>query len=322
MPDETLFELARARKLKQPAVLAEQAARMVHDAKAHTLVENFAGQWLQLRNLQQASPDPKRFPIFDEPLRHAMQKETELFFMEMLRNDHTLTTFLDANFTFVNERLARHYGISGVKGKEFRKVSLVGTPRRGLLTQGSILTLTSNPTRTSPVKRGKWVLETILGTPPPPPVPEAGELKEDEELKGSLRQRMEQHRANPNCATCHSRMDPIGFGLENFDAVAAWRTKDGSFPIEPGGVLPNGQTFATPLELVTILKQRHGDFRRCLTEKMLTFAIGRGLGSSDRPYVADLARATRERGDTLRVLIEEIVKSEPFRYRRTVTGGS
>jgi hypothetical protein len=322
MPDEPLFELARAGTLKQPQVLAAQADRMLRDPKANTLVENFAGQWLQLRNLKQATPDSKRFPSFDEPLRDAMEQETELFFAEMLRGNHPIPTFLDADFTFVNERLARHYGIPNVKGKEFRKVSLQGTPRRGLLTQGSILTLTSNPTRTSPVKRGKWVLETILGTPPPPPVPDAGELAEGEELKGTLRQRMEQHRANPNCATCHNRMDPIGFGFENFDAVGAWRTKDGNFPVEPGGVLPNGQSFTTPVELVAILKQRHEDFRRCLTEKMLTFALGRGLGSSDRVYVVDIAKAVRERGDTLRILVQEIVKSEPFRFRRTVTGGS
>jgi hypothetical protein len=322
MPDDTLFELARQGKLKDPAKFAEQAARMLRDPKAQALVQDFACQWLQLRNLRQVTPDTKRFPAFDEPLREAMQRETELFFWEMLQNNHPLSAFLDADFTFVNDRLARHYGLADVKGKDFRKVTLKGTQRRGLLTQGSILTLTSNATRTSPVKRGKWVLETILGTPPPPPEPDVPELKEGEELKGTLRQRMEQHRANPNCAACHSRMDPIGFGFENFDAIGAWRTKDGNFPVDPGGTLPSGQSFTTPLELVAILKQRDDDFRRCLAEKLLTYALGRGVGSSDRAYVADITKATREGGDTLQALIRAIVTSEPFRFRRTVTGGS
>ncbi|MFT3878767.1 MAG: DUF1592 domain-containing protein [Gemmatales bacterium] len=317
MPDETLFNLAKEGKLKDPEVLALQARRMLRDPKASALTENFAGQWLQLRNLKLSTPDPKRFPTFDEPLRLAMQKETELFFLEMLQKDHKITDFLDADFTFVNDRLAKHYGLKDVKGPEFRRVSIKDTPRRGVLTQASILTLTSNPTRTSPVKRGKWVLETIMGTPPAPPPPDVPELKETEELKGTLRQRMEQHRANPNCATCHNRMDPIGFGFENFDAVGAWRTKDGTFPVEPGGTLPNGQSFQTPMELVALLKQRDEDFRRCLSEKMITFAIGRGLESSDRQYIHEIAKATQSHGDTMTALIQEIVKSEPFRQRRT-----
>jgi hypothetical protein len=319
MPDEALFNLAKEGKLKDPEVLTIQARRMLRDPKAAALTENFAGQWLQLRNLNISTPDPKRFPGFDEPLRQAMKKETELFFQEMVQKDHKIPEFLDADFTFVNDRLAKHYGIKDVKGPEFRRVSLKDTPRRGILTQASILTLTSNPTRTSPVKRGKWVLETIMGTPPPPPPPDVPELKETGELKGSLRERMEQHRANPNCAVCHNRMDPIGFGFENFDAVGAWRTKDGAFPVEPGGTLPNGQSFQTPMQLVALLKQREEDFRRCLSEKMVTFAIGRGLESVDRQYVNDIAKATQSQGDTLSVLIQEIVKSEPFRQRRTAT---
>lgn len=321
MPDETLFESARQRKLSNPEELTRQAERLLRDPKSQALVENFASQWLQLRNLKLSTPDPKRFPTFDEPLRAAMQRETELVFNEVVQKNLPLSTFLDANFTFVNERLAKHYGIAEVKGNEFRKVSLANTPRRGIMTQASILTLTSNPTRTSPVKRGKWVLETILGAPPPPPVPNAGDLKEGEELKGTLRQRTEQHRANPNCASCHNRMDPIGFGFENFDAIGAWRTKDGTFPIEPGGTLPNGQSFQTPLELVAVLKQRQNDFRRCFTEKMLTYALGRGLESGDRVYVADIAKAAAEYGDTVSALIKEIVKSEPFRFRRAAKGG-
>jgi mono/diheme cytochrome c family protein len=321
MPDDALLDAARHGKLGSAQGLAAQAMRMLEDDRAWALVENFAGQWLQLRNLGGAAPDPKRFPAFDEPLRQAMQKETELFFAEMLHRPLPLTLFLDADFTFVNERLARHYGIPGVKGKAFRKVSLSSTPRRGILTHGSILTITSNPTRTSPVKRGKWVLETILGTPPPPPVPEAGDLKEGEEARGTLRQRMEQHRANPNCATCHNRMDPIGFGFENFDAIGAWRTRDGDLPIDSTGTLPSGQSFQSPGELVGLLKQRDDDFRRCLAEKMLTFALGRGLESSDRRYVADIAAATKAGGDTLAALIREVVKSEPFRFRSQRAGG-
>lgn len=319
MPDDALFEVAKKGKLKEPDVLAQQVKRMLQDPKAAALTENFAGQWLQLRNLKNSQPDPKRFPTFDEPLRQAMQKETELFFLEMLQKDQKLTTFLDADFTFVNEKLAKHYGIKDVKGPEFRRVSLKETPRRGILTQASILTLTSNPTRTSPVKRGKWVLETILGTPPAPPPPDVPELQETGELKGTLRQRMEQHRANPNCATCHNRMDPIGFGFENFDAVGAYRTKDGAYPVEPGGSLPSGQSFQTAIELVGLLKQRDEDFRRCLTEKMVTFALGRGLESSDRQYVVEIAKATQAQGDTLPALIQTIVTSEPFRQRRTAT---
>lgn len=322
MPDEQLYEAAKQGKLKDPEVLAMHTRRMVRDPRAVALIENFAGQWLQLRNLKNSTPDPKRFPTFDEPLRQAMQKETELFFLEVMKNDLKLTEFLDADFTFVNERLAKHYAIKDVKGADFRKVSLKGTPRRGILTQASILTLTSNPTRTSPVKRGKWVLETILGTPPPPPPPDVPELEATSELKGTLRQRMEQHRANPNCATCHNRMDPIGFGFENFDAIGAWRTKDGQHPVEPGGTLPSGQSFQTPLELVAILKQRDEDFRRCLTEKMITFALGRGLESSDRQYVVEIAKATQSRGDTMTALIQAIVTSEPFCKRRTAKGGS
>src|SRR5262249_26108471 len=197
--------------------------------------------------------------------------------------------FLDADFTFVNERLARHYGLPGVKGPEFRRVSLAATERRGVLTQASILTVTSNPTRTSPVKRGKWILDNILNTPPPPPPPDVPELEEQKgELKGSLRQRMELHRTNALCASCHQRMDPLGFGFENFDGIGQWRTREGKFAIDPSGVLPNGQSFKGPKELVAILKTKAGEFRRCLAEKMLTYALGRGLEPYDRCTVDDI----------------------------------
>ncbi len=245
MPDEELFKHAREGTLRKPEVLEEQVKRMLKDPKARALVDNFAGQWLQIRNLKTLAPDADLFPTFNEKLRSAMIQETELFFDAVIREDRSILEFLDADFTFVNEPLAKHYGIKDVTGDEFQRVSVKGTARGGLLTQASILTLTSNPTRTSPVKRGKWILETILGTPPPPPPPDAGELSEEKEavLSGSLRQRMEQHRSNPSCAICHQRMDPIGFGFENFDAVGAWRTKDGKFAIDPSGTLPDGKSF-------------------------------------------------------------------------------
>ena len=213
-----------------------------------------------------------------------MLEETRLFFGSVVRDDRSVLDFLDASDTFVNERLARHYGIAGIKGDEFRRVTLDDDRRGGLLGQASILTVTSNPTRTSPVKRGKWILEQILGTPPPPPPPNVPELKEDKDvvLSGTLRQRMEQHRANPDCATCHGRMDPLGFGLENFDAIGAWRDKEGSFAIDASGTLPGGRSFAGPKALKAILKEREADFARCLSEKLLTFALGRGLDYYDK----------------------------------------
>ena len=248
MPDAELLREARQETLRKN--LDAQIKRMLASPKAQGLVENFGGQWLNLRNLKTVQPDPVRFPRFDDQLRSAMQKETELFFAAIVRENRSVLDFLDADFTYVNEPLAKLYGIPGIKGDEFQRVSLTGTVRGGVLTQASVLTITSNPTRTSPVKRGKWILENILGTPPPPPPPEVPELAEEgTALTGSLRQRMEQHRANPNCAVCHQRMDPLGFGFENFDAIGAWRDKDGSFVIDPSGQLPGGESFQGPAEL-------------------------------------------------------------------------
>src|SRR5206468_6325729 len=247
------------------------------DGKARALVESFAGQWLELRSLKAVTPDTALFPAFDEALRAAMLKESELFFEAIVKEDRSILDFLDADFTFLNERLARHYGINGVRSDQFQRVHLTDDQRGGILTQASILTVTSNPTRTSPVKRGKWILENLLGTPPPPPPPDVPELKEGKELTGTLRQRMEQHRANPSCATCHQRMDPLGFGFENYDAIGAWRTKDGKFAVDAGGVLPDGRKFNGPAELRKILKERQAEFTRCLTEKLLTYALGRGM---------------------------------------------
>jgi Protein of unknown function (DUF1592)/Protein of unknown function (DUF1588)/Protein of unknown function (DUF1587)/Protein of unknown function (DUF1585)/Protein of unknown function (DUF1595) len=316
MPDDELFAEAQRGTLRKN--LESQVRRMLKDDKAKALVENFAGQWLQLRNLRNASPDPGTFPSWDEPLRVAMQKETELFFHAVLSEDRNIIDFVDADFTFVNERLARHYGIPGIKGQEFQRVHLTDRRRGGVLTQASILTLTSNPTRTSPVKRGKWILENILGTPPPPPPPGAGELSDDKQvvLSGSLRQRMEQHRAKPDCAICHKRMDPLGFGFENFDAIGGWREKDGAFTIDSSGVLPDGRSFQGPAELRAILLTQRDAFARCLTEKMLTYALGRGLETYDKCAVGAITAALGKSGYRLPALIVEICKSDPLQMRR------
>jgi len=320
MPDEELFELAKQNKLHEDANLEAQIRRMLKDPKAHALVENFAGQWLELRSLKNATPDSGLFPTFDESLRSAMLKESELFFEAVVKEDRSILDFLDSDFTFLNERLAKHYGIPGVKGDQFQRVNLTGVERGGILTQASILTVTSNPTRTSPVKRGKWILENILGTPPPPPPPDVPELKEGKELTGTLRQRMEQHRANPSCAVCHKRMDPLGFGFENFDAVGAWRTLDGKYPIDPAGVLPDGKSFSGPKELKAILKGKEEEFRRCLTEKLLTYAVGRGLEFYDKAAIEEISRKAAQKNNRFSALIIEIVKSDPFQKRRGKRG--
>jgi mono/diheme cytochrome c family protein len=318
MPDDELFELARKRTLRESEVLEKQVRRMLQDRRSRALVENFAGQWLQLRNLKDFKPDPDLFPAFDDKLRAAMLKETELFFDNVVREDRSILDFIDADYTFVNERLAKHYGLSGVKGEAFRRVSLTGTPRGGILTQAAVLSVTSNPTRTSPVKRGKWILENILGTPPPPPPEGVQELKDDKEavLSGSLRQRMEQHRANPNCATCHQRMDPLGFGFENFDAIGGWRDREGKHKIDPSGTLPNGQSFKGPVELRAILKKRQEAFARCLTEKLLTYALGRGVERYDRCAVDEIVKNAGKDKYKFSRLVMDIVKSDPFQKRR------
>ncbi len=318
MPDEELFAHARQGDLHQPDVLEAQTRRMLKDPKSHALVENFADQWLLIRNLKSATPDPAMFPTFDESLRSAMQKETETYFENVMRDDRSILDFIDSDYTFVNERLAKHYGIEGVKGNDFRKVTLKDGRRGGVLTQASILTVTSNPTRTSPVKRGKFILESILGTPPPPPPPDVPPLKEDAKSADglSLRQRMEQHRANPSCAVCHQRMDPLGFGFENFDAVGAWRDRDGKTPIDPSGVLPDGKSFQGVAGLKAILKGRDQDFTHCLTEKMLTYALGRGLERTDRCTVDDVTRQVVQNKFAFSSLVLGIVKSDAFLMRR------
>lgn len=315
MPDAELFRLAGAGNLQKE--LESQVRRMLNDPKANGLVVNFAGQWLQLLNLTAVAPDPDRFPSFDEALRDSMRKETELFFGAVVKEDRSVLDFIDGRFTFLNERLARHYGISNVRGDQFRKVPLTGDQRGGVLTHASVLTVTSNPTRTSPVKRGKWILENILGTPPPPPPPDAGDLPDEKKgaLTGTLRQKMEQHRANPSCASCHQRMDPLGFGLENFDAVGAWRTLEDKFPIDASGILPDGKSFRGPAELKVILKGKADLFARCLSDKMLTYALGRGLELQDKCAVDDIAATLKKNDYRFSALVLAIVKSEPFLMR-------
>jgi len=246
-----------------------------------------------------------------------MQRETELLFESVLREDRSLFEFLTADYTFVNERLAKHYGIAGVTGEEFQRVSLKGTPRAGVLTHASILTLTSNPTRTSPVKRGKWVLENLLATPPPPPAPNVPELESQKELTGTLRQRMEQHRANPSCAGCHTRMDAIGFGLENYDAIGGFRTLDAGAPIDPSGELGAADKFKGPVDLANLLaRQKKDDFIRCMVEKMLTYSLGRGLEYYDRCAMKEIADGLTKRRHTFSGLVLEVVNSVPFQKRR------
>jgi mono/diheme cytochrome c family protein len=318
LPDDELWRTAVDGSLRNNDVLEKQVRRMLRDPKSQALVDNFAGQWLQFRNLRAFNPDRGRYPAFDDKLRDAMIRETELFFEAVMRNDLSILDFLDSDFTHVNERLARHYGIPGVKGDQFRRVKYKGRERGGLLTQASILTVTSNPTRTSPVKRGKWVLEQLLGTPPPPPPPNVPLLTEDAKVltAATLRLRMEQHRSQASCAVCHSKLDPLGFGLENFDAVGGWRDTDAGVAIDSSGKLPSGESFRGPKELRTILKARAPDFARCLTEKMLTYALGRGLDEADHCAVDQIVRSLESDRYRFMALVFGIVKSDPFQKRR------
>jgi hypothetical protein len=318
MPDDELFSLADKRQLNKPDVLAAQVHRMLKDPKSRALVENFAGQWLELRKLESVKPDRKRFPDFDEYLRISMRKETEAFFDDIVRHDRSILDFIDGNYSFLNERLARFYKIPGVEGPEFRKVMLAADTRRGgVLTQASVLTVSSYATRTSPVLRGKWILDNLLGAPPPPPPPDVANL--DESAIGSsasLRQQLEEHRKNATCASCHSRMDPLGFGLENFDAVGAWREQDGKFPIDSTGLLPDGRSFKGPNDLKVILKADRDAFTATLTEKLMTYGLGRGLERYDKPVVKKIAAQVAANDYRFSSLVLEIVRSLPFQMRR------
>lgn len=317
MPDETLFELAKTGELTQPTVLAAQATRMLADPRSRALVDNFAGQWLQLRDVTKLQPDPELFPTFDFELQQAMRRETETFFENMIREDRSVLEFLTADYTFVNQRLAAHYGIPNIQGDQFQKVAMAGG-RRGVLTHSSVLLLTSNPTRTSPIKRGKWILENILAEPPPPPPANVPELEEGGETLGSLREQMEQHRSNPACSTCHLKMDALGFGMENFDAIGAWRDNDGRFRVNAAGELPGGKKFDGAAELMQILAEENKtEFLRCLSGKMLVYALGRGLVSYDRCVVNDAVRALEENDYRFGTLVTAIVTSPPFMMRES-----
>jgi hypothetical protein len=321
MPDGELFDLAGKGRLSQSKVFRQQVRRMLRDPKASALAENFAAQWLQTRGLKDFTPDPAQFPLFDEPLRTAMARETELFFEHIVRDDRDVLELLTADYTFLNQRLARHYGIGGVFGPHFRKVPLAGTPRGGVITHASVLSVTSNPTRTSPVKRGKWILENILGAPPPPPPPGADNLKAAAggHAGGTLRQRLQRHRSAAECASCHARMDGLGFGLENFDAIGAWRSHERQQPIDASGDLGDGRSFHGPDELRALLAEGPNDFVHCLTEKMLTYALGRGLGACDRCAVESIVRSLAANGRRFSSLIIAIVMSDTF-WTRTSKG--
>ena len=319
IPDDELLEVAARGALSDPDILDVQVRRMLADRRATALVTNFGGQWLHIRNLKAVDPDARAFPEFDDNLRDAFQRETELFLESQMREDRPLEELLTANYTFVNERLARFYGIRNVYGTHFRRALLNDPRRAGLLGHGSILTVTSYATRTSPVVRGKYLLDNILGAPPPPPppnVPPLVETGEGGQPLASMRERMEQHRANPVCASCHTRMDPLGFALENFNAIGKWRTMDGTSPIDASGVLPDGTTFAGPTEFRQALLLRRDEFVRTFTEKLLTYALGRAVQYYDMPAVRTIMRDAAPDDYRWSSLILGIVKSGPFQMRK------
>ena len=322
MPDETLLRLAEQGKLKDPVVIEQQVARMLDDSKSKAFVNNFAGQYLYLRNLAAQRPDPDVYPQYDPYLRRCFEQESRLFFSAILHENRPLSELLDARFTFLNQRLAEFYGVPGVYGAQFRRVELTDPNRGGILGQASLLTVTSYPNRTSVVQRGKWVLDNLLGTPPPPPpanVPALDPHGKDGEL--SMRQAMEEHRANPVCASCHSRMDPIGFSLENYDGVGAWRSKDRGAAIDASGKFPDGTTFNGPAGLKQLLLTQHRDeFVSTFTEKLMTYALGRGLEAYDQPALRSILREADKGNDTIPALINAIVRSSQFQMRRTREG--
>jgi hypothetical protein len=322
-PDEELLGLAERGRLNDPVILEQQVLRMLADTRATALVQNFAGQWLYLRNLRGVVPDPLVFPEFDENLRAAFAKETEMFVESLLREDRSVLDLLGADYTFVNERLARHYGIPGIYGSHFRRVSLeneLAERRGGVFGHGSLLTVTSYPNRTSPVLRGKWVLTNILGTPPPPPPADVPDLPDRGEngQAATVRDRLARHRESPVCSVCHAPMDPLGLALENYDAVGQWRTiGEGELPIDSSGNLPDGTVFEGPTGLRTLLLERRDQFVGTLTEKLLAYALGRGPEYYDRPTVRAITRASASDNYRWSSIIVGIVQSTPFRMRRS-----
>jgi len=320
MPDDELLSLAEAGKLKDPAVLDAQVKRMMTDSKAAAFADNFAGQWLEIRNLDSMKPDPQKFPAWNDELKESMRTETALFFQHILTENRPISEFIDAKYTFLNEYLAKYYGIPGVKGPDFRRVELTGdqaAQRGGVLTHGSVLTVSSYPSRTSPTIRGKYILNNILGTPPPPPPPDVPQL--DDSKVGSevsLRSQLEEHRSNPVCASCHSKMDVLGFGLENYDTIGKWRTKDGKFPIDVGGTMPNGQSFKTAAEMRTVLMASLPQISRCMVEKVMTYALGRGMQTYDNRTIDQINRTLSSDGYHFQTMIYEVVRRLPFQSRR------
>ena len=315
MPDDELFLHATQSTLRKN--LKSQVLRMLKDPKAKALTNNFAGQWLQLRDVPTVDPDPKTYGELDFHLKSSMQRETQMLFEHVLKEDLPITELISAEYSFLNKRLARHYGIEGVKGNGFQKISLEGTRRRGMLTHGSILTITSNPTRTSPVKRGKWILENILGTPPPDPPPGVDELDGNKKLKGNLRQRLEQHRQDPNCSSCHALMDPLGLAYENFNGIGEWRENDEGAPIDASGKLVSGESFKTHEEFQKILlTAKRDDFLKCASEMMLTYALGRGTEFYDKLALQYIVKSLKSNDMKFSALVLGVVNSVPFQYRR------
>jgi hypothetical protein len=319
MPDEELFRLAGEGRLHEPKTLERQVGRMLRDPKSRVFTESFASQWLRVRELKTAAqPDPNRFPEFKPALREDMYLEVVGFFDSVVREDTSLLRLLSADYTFVNASLAALYGIDGVRGEQLQRVKLPDDKRGGLLGMAAVLTLTSYPQRTSPVLRGKWVLEEILGTPAPPPPPLVKSLPPDDSpVDGmTLRQRLEKHREQPECASCHVRMDPLGFGLENFDPIGRWRLKIGDQPVDASGLLPDGQKFEGPAQLKRVLLERKDELIRNITQKMLAFALGRGLEYYDAPTVNRIAKTLAGSDYRSSVLISQIAQSFPFEFRR------
>jgi len=317
MPDDELLTLAVAGKLRDPATLDAQVKRMMTDKKAGAFADNFAGQWLEIRNLDSITPDPQKFKAWNPQLKDEMRTETNMFFENVLSENRPISDFIDAKYTFLNEDLAKFYGIDNVKGPDFRRVELTTDQRGGVLSQGSVLAVSSYPSRTSPTIRGKYVLNNILGTvvpPPPPDTPMFDESKIGPEF--SIRKQLEQHRNNATCASCHNKMDVLGFGLENYDAIGKWRTMDGKFPIDVGGTMPNGKTFQTTAEMRTILLASMPQVSHCLIEKIMTYALGRGMQIYDNRSIEQINKTLASDGYRFQTLIYEVVRSLPFQSRR------
>jgi len=317
IPDEQLLQIAERGQLHDRAVLRQQTLRMLSDPKSQALLDNFAGQWLHLRNIAEWHPDPMKYPQFDDALRNAFERESSLFFENIVREDRSVLELIDADYTFVNERLARYYGIPGVHGSYFRRVQLRGKDRGGVLTQGGVLMVTSYPTRTSPVLRGKWILENILGAPPPPPPPNVPQLEESAVGSAkSLREQLEKHRASAACASCHSRLDPLGFSLENFDGVGKYRAEEDGSPIDASGSMTNGATVTGPAGLKKVILDRKDEFVEVMAGKLLTYALGRGLEYYDQPALRQIRREMAGDNERFSALVLGVVNSVPFQMRR------